>query len=198
MLADHDFQPIRKYSRASQRRVNPFPEERGFDHTRNTGYYEKGRSDANLRTSALTVNPAPQPHTRCSLGRRLLAMIYDAVIVTGLLLVAAALASPLDSGNQQALRDPVFTLYLAGVWYAYLAWCWQRGGMTLGMRAWRVRLRTDEGGPMDWRASSLRFGVSLISAACLGLGFAWSLFDRSRRCWHDMASGSGLYRINRS
>lgn len=133
--------------------------------------------------------------TRCGIVRRLLVMIYDTVIVVGLLLIAAAVASPFDHGNQQALRDPVFTLYLVAVWFAYLAWCWQHGGMTLGMRAWGVRLCATGLRDVTVLTSVLRFGVSLLSAACLGLGFAWSLLDDQRRCWHDRASGTGLFRI---
>jgi uncharacterized RDD family membrane protein YckC len=142
----------------------------------------------------MRARDAVPPIERCGLPRRLLVMGYDAIIVTGLLLIATALVSPLDQGNQRALRDLEFTLYLAAVWFAYLAICWQRG-MTLGMRAWGVVLRSDEGvPPAGWRTCLLRYGVSLLSAACLGLGFAWSLFDAQRRCWHDMASRTGLYR----
>lgn len=135
---------------------------------------------------------------RCGLVRRLLVMGYDAVIVVGLLLIAAAVASPLDRGNQQALRDPIFTLYLLTVWFAYLAWCWQHGGMTMGMRAWGVRLQATGRRQLDLRTSLLRFGVSLLSAACLGLGFAWSAWDPERRCWHDRASGTGLFRVRQA
>ncbi|NND43744.1 MAG: RDD family protein [Xanthomonadales bacterium] len=134
----------------------------------------------------------------CGLARRLLVITYDSVIVVGLLLAAAALASPLDRGNQHALRDPVFTLYLLGVWYLYLAWCWQHGGMTVGMRAWGVRLHSTDGSRPGWWTSLVRFAVALASAACVGLGFAWSLFDGQRRCWHDIASNTGLFRETRT
>jgi len=129
----------------------------------------------------------------CGLFRLLLVMTYDGVILLGLLLIGAALASPLDSGNQRALRDPVFSFYLAGIWFAYLAVCWRHGGMTLGMRAWRVKLYSAKGRP-DWAQCALRFGVSLLSAASAGLGFAWMLVDREKRTWHDMASNTRLVR----
>lgn len=131
----------------------------------------------------------------CGLARRLLAIVYDALVVTGLLLIATALASPFDQGNQQALRDPWFTLYLFGVWFAYLAVGWIRGGMTVGMRAWRIQLRREDGGPVTWKACLLRFAVSLLAAASFGLGFLWALFDPKQRAWHDIASGTRLYRI---
>ena len=130
----------------------------------------------------------------CGLARRLLAMVYDALVVIGLLLVATALASPFDQGNQQALRDPWFTLYLLGVWFAYLAVGWIRGGMTVGMRAWRIQLRREDGGPVTWQACLLRFAVSLLAAASFGLGFLWALFDPRQRTWHDIASKTRLYR----
>ena len=41
-----------------------------------------------------------------------------------------------------ALKDWAYTLYLLVVWFLYLAWCWRKGGMTVGMRAWRVRIRS--------------------------------------------------------
>ena len=129
-----------------------------------------------------------------SLPRRLAAILYDSLIVIALLLIAAAVASPLDQGGQQALRDPFFTAYLVAVWFFYLALCWIHGGMTVGMRAWKIVLVVNDGGQITWRLCALRFVTALISAAFLGLGFLWSVLDRDKRCWHDIASGSALIR----
>lgn len=137
--------------------------------------------------------PSRHEAQACGLIRLLLVMVYDGVILVGLLLIGAALASPLDSGNQRALQDPLFTLYLLGIWFVYLAACWRHGGMTLGMRAWRVELYHAEGRP-GWGRCLVRFGVSLMSAAAAGLGFAWMLLDRQKRTWHDMASHTRLIR----
>jgi len=134
---------------------------------------------------------------RCGLVHRLAAIVYDSVIVTGLLLMAAAVASPFDLGNQQAFRDPFFTLYLFAVWFFYLALCWKHGGMTVGMRAWNIVLQADNGGPPGLSTCFVRFVTSLFSAAIFGLGFLWSAFDHSKRSWHDMASRSGLYRVGK-
>lgn len=122
-------------------------------------------------------------------------MTYDGVVLAGLLVIAAALALPFDEGNQRALRDPVFTLYLLSVVFLYLAFCWRNGGMTLGMRAWKLRLLPDEGEAISWKTCFLRYAISMVSIALLGLGFLWSIFDRHNRCWHDLASHSGIYRM---
>jgi len=125
------------------------------------------------------------------------AILYDALVVTGLLLIATAGVSPLDQGNQQALRDPVFTIYLLAVWYLYLAMCWRYLGMTVGMRAWRVQIVSDNEQKVSWKSSAIRFSGSLLSAACAGLGYFWALFDKEKRCWHDQLSDTGLYRVNK-
>jgi uncharacterized RDD family membrane protein YckC len=128
----------------------------------------------------------------CGLTRRLLAAAYDGVIVLALLLLAGLVTLPLGSGSHQALKDPVFTLYLLSVWFLYLGWCWRRAGMTLGMRAWGVRLVTANGQPPGWGACLLRLAVALLGAAALGLGFLWSVPDPLKRGWHDRASGTRL------
>ncbi len=130
----------------------------------------------------------------CSLFRRLLIMLYDAVVVIALLMLATALAMLAGMGEQTALHDPVYTACLALVWFFYLAWCWHKGGMTLGMRAWRVCITDETGGLPGWRTCAVRFLVSILSAAPAGLGFAWSLIDQKNRTWHDMASRTNLLR----
>ena len=66
--------------------------------------------------------------------------------------------------------------------------------MTLGMRAWKVKLITDQGQAVGWKQSASRFGFSLLSVALLGGGFIWSLFDHHGLTWHDHLSHSRLVR----
>ena len=124
-------------------------------------------------------------------------MGYDAVAVIALMMAVTALALLTPLRHQTALKDPLPTLLLLLTWFLYLAWCW-RAGMTVGMRAWRVRLVFDDGEKPGWTRCLLRFTISLASAATLGLGFVWSLFNAERRSWHDLASRSRLVRIPRT
>ena len=131
----------------------------------------------------------------CGLPRRLAIMLYDSLAVLALLILATALAMLAGFGQVTAFEDPGFTLYLVLVWFSYLAWCWSRGGMTVGMRAWRVVIRGADGTPPGWGQALVRFLVSLLSAAVFGLGFAWCLFRRDRQTWHDLASRTRLLRL---
>ena len=136
--------------------------------------------------------PVPVP---CGLGRRLLAMAYDAVAVIALLMCATALAMLAGFREITAIRDPGFTLYLVLVCLLYFALSWHRGGMTLGMRAWRIRIATDDGVSPGWGRCVARFAAAFLSAAVIGVGFLWSLFDARKRTWHDRLSGTYLYRV---
>jgi uncharacterized RDD family membrane protein YckC len=130
----------------------------------------------------------------CSLGRRLLVMAYDAAAVVALLMLVTALIMLAGFRELSATRDPLYAAGLLSTWFLYLGWCWRHGGMTLGMRAWKVRVETLRGGMPGWGVCLLRFAVSLLSGAAAGVGFLWSLFDPQRRCWHDIASGTRLLR----
>lgn len=129
----------------------------------------------------------------CSLWRRLAVMIYDSFAVLALLLLATSAAMLAGFRNVTAGQDALFTAWLLLVWFLYLAWCWRNGGMTIGMRAWRVCIESDDGSRPGWGACLLRFLVAMLSAAALGAGFIWSWFDRHNRCWHDIASGTRLW-----
>ena len=122
-------------------------------------------------------------------------IVYDFVIVISLLMLATLLAMFAGFGGRTAMQDPAYTIYLLSIWFFYLAWCWHKGGMTVGMRAWRVKIEDESGNRPGWGKSTIRFLASLLSAAAVGIGFAWALFDSRKRTWHDILSGSRLIRF---
>lgn len=136
----------------------------------------------------------PSTADYCSLPRRLLVMAYDAVILLGLLMVGSAMALPFGEAEKIALQDFWFTLWLIIVCFAYLGGCWHHGGMTVGMRAWRVNLISSDGGSISWPRCLLRFLLGSFSLAAFGLGFVWALFDLQKRGWHDIAAHTVMIR----
>ena len=126
--------------------------------------------------------------TYCSLWRRLLVMVYDTVILIGLLMLGSALALPFGDNPKIALLDFWFTLWLLLVCFAYLGGCWHYLGMTVGMRAWRVKLIRADGHRISWPGCLLRFLVGGVSVLVVGLGFVWVLLDKKNRAWHDITA----------
>jgi uncharacterized RDD family membrane protein YckC len=150
-----------------------------------------------LKKTDITMNPHDNKKTNgtpCSLFRRLLIMLYDGVIIVALLMLATAFAMLAGAGNHTAMQDPLYTACLILVWFAYLAWCWHTGGMTLGMRAWHVCITDETGRRPGLGRCAIRFLTSILSAAPAGLGFLWSLIDSDKRTWHDKASRTRLLR----
>lgn len=77
---------------------------------------------------------------------------------------------------------------------AYATFSWRRGGQTLGMRPWRLRVVAADGPRPTWRALWIRYAVGTLSLLLGGLGFWWAWIDRQRLTWHDRASGTRMIR----
>ncbi|CBV41244.1 RDD family protein [Halomonas elongata] len=133
------------------------------------------------------------------LGRRLGAMVYDGLLVLAIWIALAAghvlvsrllldmPAAQLGVGVVQVASLRVLLLCGAFVFFAFF---WMRGGMTLGMQAWRLRVQTTDGRAINLRQSLVRYLVGALSWAACGLGHLWVLFDAERRSWADIVSGT--------
>ena len=137
------------------------------------------------------------PATPAALPWRLLAAVYDALPVLALWMLASALVLVLHGNRPFAPWSAGQLALWALCWFLtglYAVLSWHRGGQTLGMRPWRLCVVGDGGAPPALRALWLRYAVATLSLAAGGLGFVWSLFDRERRTWHDIASRTWLVR----
>lgn len=129
------------------------------------------------------------------LSRRLLALLYDLLLLVALWLLTTALLLA-ATGGQLAARDrPLWELYLlrsalVGVTFLFCAGFWTHGGQTLGMRAWRLKLESADGRPVSWSQAARRFAAAGLALAPAGLGYLWVLIDREHRAWHDRLSGT--------
>lgn len=133
-----------------------------------------------------------------SLLRNLGAILYDTLLLAAVLLFALIPLAAIDHWFQVRHSVPYklfASLYLVGIAYVYFAWMWRRGGQTVGMRAWHIRLVGDDQDVPGWNTCALRAGMAVISALCLGLGYLWMLWDRDGRSWHDRASATHLLRV---
>jgi uncharacterized RDD family membrane protein YckC len=123
----------------------------------------------------------------------LAAIVYDSLLLAALLFAATALILPFNSGHAFRPDQYFYPVYLIGVSFLFFGWFWTHGGQTLGMRAWKIKILTKDGKPIDWRQASLRFFSALLSWLIFGLGFWWILFDKQKRGWHDRLSETAVY-----
>jgi uncharacterized RDD family membrane protein YckC len=129
--------------------------------------------------------------------RRLAAWIYDllgaiAVFILALVigyLVIYLLSLPWIENGQQVsdglYRNPLWAIYLLACVQYYYVWCWVKGGQTVGMKTWRLKLCKSNGSHLTWKEAYLR---SLLSFG--GIAHLFSLVDKEKRGWHDLAVNS--------
>lgn len=139
----------------------------------------------------------------CSLLRRLGVMLYDALLLTGILLFAILLflavtgqLGNMEEGVPMEVRSPALRigiqLYIVAIAVGFYAGFWHKTGRTLGLQTWKLRVETMDGGRLSWGASVLRFFVALLSLLAAGLGFLWMYTNADRRTWHDLATNSRI------
>jgi uncharacterized RDD family membrane protein YckC len=129
------------------------------------------------------------------IGWRLLALGYDLLPVFGLWFLVAALFVAVH--RDAVLGGALGLLEFAVMWLVtgvYAVLSWRRGGATLGMRPWRLRVVDGTRAPAATRALCVRYAVGTLSLLAAGAGFWWAWVDRSGLTWHDRASGTRMVR----
>ena len=126
------------------------------------------------------------------LGRRLGAMLYDALLLIGIVatVVAIAVLALGDALSPYVSQPLVPITYL--VFYGIF---WSRQGQTLGMVAWRLRVVTTDGHQPGLGAILVRLAIAPISLAAVGVGYLWIYTNSNRQTWHGLASNTMVVHI---
>jgi uncharacterized RDD family membrane protein YckC len=120
--------------------------------------------------------------------RRLASMVYEAILLFAVAFFAAWVfffASGGRDASAGGMRH-LLQLFIGLFFAAYFLWSWLRGGQTLAMKAWRIRL-------ID--ITPARALLRLVLAAILvptGISLIWALLDRDRQFLHDRLARSRL------
>lgn len=149
------------------------------------------------------------------LARRMAAFVYEGVLLFGVLFVAGYLYSTLTQ-QRHALQGQsglqAFVFIVLGIYFTLF---WSRGGQTVAMRAWHLRLVTADGAAVSQRralarylASWIWFVPALLTARVAGLHSAFEILGLllvgvvayallafahpQRQFWHDALCGTRL------
>lgn len=157
----------------------------------------------------------PAPSRYPSIPRRLAALAYEALLAVALLLGAGVLFYVCVPGYLSGQSRHLFQIYLTAILASYFAWCWCRGGQTLPMKTWKLRLvRWDKktvplaqalwrfalaaaaygtavaGFAILWKRPQFALGWILLAPGAITL--AWALVDRERQFLHDRLAGTRI------
>lgn len=126
------------------------------------------------------------------LFKQLLAMLYDSLLIAAVLFIGTAILLPFNRG--EAISGPIYSVYLILLVFIFYAGFWQKGGQTLGMKVWKIRIINEYGFNPSWSIGFLRLFFALLSFACLGLGYLWRLF--TPYTWHDRLSQTRIIDVS--
>lgn len=150
-----------------------------------------------------------------SLRRRLACMVYEGVLLFGVLTLAGWLFALLAEQRHALQYKHALQAFLFAVLAAYFVGFWSRAGQTLAMKTWRIRVERADGTPLRpgrafvrYVAAWLWFAPALLVAGLAGwhapgrIGMAllagagaWALASRlhpQRQFWHDALAGTRL------
>lgn len=154
-----------------------------------------------------------------SLGRRLGALFYEALLLSALAIVVGfaflPLISPVAPGDASLLIPSVFarTLLfcaLAGGAALYYGWSWSDGRRTLPQKTWRLRIVARDGRSVTRRMALVRYAAVWIGPALswavylpmrghpgassalvlFTVNVVWALIDRDGQFLHDRIAGT--------
>ena len=128
-----------------------------------------------------------------SIARRLASMLYEFLLLFAVGFLATWLFQ-FAAGTLaiEGWRRHLLQLFLLAVFAIYFLWCWLRGGQTLAMQTWRIRLVAKDGHRgLTPRAALVRFACALVLVPT-AIGIFWAFVDRDRQFLHDRLAGSLL------
>ena len=165
------------------------------------------------------AEPARPKAVIAGIGIRLLGSAYDLCLLFALcfILFIPVTIAELSLGSIPHWLKGLLILVIA---YAYFVGFWVRGGVTTGMRPWKLRVAMAESGDsLSLAAASIRFAGLMLTWMALGMTFVYMvwkdtghllffiaaglpaaslvtmLLTPERQTLHDLIAGTGVYRL---
>jgi len=153
--------------------------------------------------------------TAPGLWRRLACFLYEGVLLFGVVMIAGYLFSSLTQQRNAMLGRHALQAFLFVVLGVYFIWFWSRGGQTVAMKAWHVRLVDTGGAPVTQPRALARYLLSwlwflpalatvwaagihdggaittIVLAGVLGYALLARLHPQ-HQFWHDVVCGTRL------
>ncbi len=142
----------------------------------------------------------PNIYPQASVIKRLAALIYDALIVLAIcfvygwsvLIMKYKFFNVALPANGRAELGSIEGVGLVLILIFFFSFFWHRGGQTLGMKTWQLKLMDQNGSSVSWQKCLLRCTLAPIT---LTVGYIWGLFDRDKKCLQDRLSGTQVVEV---
>ncbi len=119
-------------------------------------------------------------------------MLYESLLAFAVAFFAALPFLAIAADAQSGFVRLLFQFYLFLVLGAYFVASWRRGGQTLAMKTWKLRVRGANGAPLTLKQAMLRYLYAWPCLLLAGAGVVYAAFDRERQFLHDRLAGTKI------
>ncbi|TXI17887.1 MAG: RDD family protein [Nitrosomonas sp.] len=124
--------------------------------------------------------------------RRIICLVYEFLLLLAILFVASFIFHLIFRDTQVFYFKPLYQFYLLVIMGYYFTWFWTRGGQTLAMQTWKMRVVSVKGEKLTKKQAITRYLLAILSFSFFGVGIFWALFDRDHQFLHDRLAGTRI------
>ncbi|HEY2629118.1 MAG TPA: RDD family protein [Usitatibacter sp.] len=132
------------------------------------------------------------PRRAPAFSRRLASGVYELLLLTALTFVAIMPFLAVLGDSTLGWKRHALQLWIVLVCGTYFVSFWTRGGQTLPMKTWHLRIVRADGASVGVARAIHRYVIAVLGFAAAGLGFLWALVDRDGQFLHDRLSGTAI------
>ncbi len=127
--------------------------------------------------------------------RQFISLIYEFLILLAIIFIASFIFHLIFRDTNAFYFMPLYQFYLLIIMGYYFIWFWTRGGQTLAMQTWKIRVVTVNGNRLSNRIAITRYLIAVIGVLFFGIGILWAFVDRDHQYLHDRLAGTRIIKI---
>jgi uncharacterized RDD family membrane protein YckC len=131
------------------------------------------------------------------LMRRLLALLYDSILIIGIYMSYVILVTYLNGSALESQLEILF-LQFSFIIFIFLFYCyfWKfNNGQTLGMQVWKIKLVSSDNEEININKMVLRCALSMIFSLVFLSNFIFIIFNKERKTLGDYFSKTKLLKV---
>jgi len=132
-----------------------------------------------------------QTNTKVSLVRIIASTIYDSLLMLGVWFLVGSIALGIKFLFTQEISslNPIIgmSLVIFSTWI-YFAMFWIYGGKTLGMSSWKLRIVSENGKPITFFQTVIRFFVNTLTLSLAGIPLFLRRLNKENKSLSDYLS----------
>lgn len=128
------------------------------------------------------------PYHTAGFLKRLAALLYDVFILFSIMILATLIILPINHFKPIPPKQPLYQGYLVLIAIAYYFLSWYKGGQTIGLRAWNLKLISVDYKPLQFKQLFKRILFAIPSMLFCLVGLLWALVDKQKQTLYDKLS----------